>query len=494
MKRIVLIVMLFVGLIGWAQKPYVVADFSERDLPRMLSVCNKSGIDYLVQRTPFSSYGHYDWNEDFATDGEATVRRMVQEAESQGVHIGIMAPSDAISTDDPYFQPKYYKHLRRVGPLALYDDLAADERDIALYRSDVLKTPSTLNMILIEDEMITYSTMEYAGELVLLHRCTRGAYGTKSVAHQVDADAFKIWDSPERYLAPDDYLRDIVHEQLNEKLKAVGINFVLYKGDSGQDWLEETVRVRQAERWETDGVPNGSIGWFMIRSSDKKRAGTTIEELEWMLSKAAAYHAGFGLVVDPKAMLDLGTLDEMLEMTKQWTELISLDAFSDGQREMMRDPYTDWHLVKSANDSYLLYPTGLSRRFRCNFVNDDEGVLTSETWEWKSDEEGVFGMQILVEGTTSISNPMVNTEKGLALFATTIAPGQRLIYTDGDNARLVDANYNTLEEIPLEGLAMLPEGKSEVYFICEADPEGDRPEVILRYVTHGEPEEIHPNK
>ena len=44
------------------------------------------------------------------------------------------------------------------------------------------------------------------------------------------------------------------------------------------------------------------IGNFQIHLADKNRNATTLEELEWLLSKAAAFDAGFGLDCSAETM------------------------------------------------------------------------------------------------------------------------------------------------------------------------------------------------
>lgn len=497
MKRfsLLLIVLAIVGMVGaQSPKPYLVADFTENELGPMLDLCHRGGFEYLVHRNPFATYGHYEWNRDFARKGTESVARMIQRAEEEGVHLGLLVQADAISTDDSYFTPKYYSQLRREGQVVLFSALKEDDHNVALRRNEVLKNPSSLNLILIDDELISYGTMEFAGDLVLLHHCSRGMYGTKSAAHKATAEAYKLWDAPDRYVAPDGELLATVRRQLEDRLSAAGVPFVMYKGAAGQEMLDESIRVRQVERWEAEGVQNGSLGWFVIRATDKLKAGTTMEDLEWMLSKAACFDAGYGLLVDPKAMKSHGLLNEMLTKTRQWNELIVDGAFSPSQKERLRDPYLNWHLEPQEDGHYVLYPINISRRYQCNFISEESGLLTSEKWTWNAEEEGRYGLRIMVDGSTEIHDAMVNTEKGLVLFPCVIRPGQQLCYDFTDVARVMDANYNIVKEVTVEGLSELPEGDSEVYFICEYDPSKKRPEVSLRYVTHEKTEEIYPNK
>ena len=473
-------------------KSYLVADFTHDEFGKMLEICHKGGFEYLLQRNPFSTYGHYQWNKDFASS-DKSVARMAQQAEAEGIHLGLLVQSDAISTNDAYFAPKYHKHCLREGAVVLFDEISADERDMAIRRNDLFVNPSTLNLILVDKELISFGTMEFSGDIIILHKCIRGAYGTKNVPHGIRADAYKIWDSPDRFVAPDDYLRDSVRMHLNNRIEASGVAFVRYADAPGQQVLDEAIRVRQAERWNNDPelLKGGSLGWFRIHAADKKHIGTSMVDVEWMMSKAVGFDAGYGLVIDRKAMKEHGGLDDMLEKIRQWDELRYAGAFSDAQKQAMKDPYLDWHLVRQDDGDYVLYPMNLSRRHKCSFEEVEPGVLQSERWEWNAEEECRFGLRLQVDGKVEIKNPMVNTEKGLVLFGCTIKPGQRLVYDFEDVAYVIDASYNKLEEIVPEGVSILPEGTSEVYLICEVDPETKLlPEVTVRYVTREQPMRI----
>ena len=487
MKRIGILLFflaLAFGLKAQVTGPYVLADFTAEDLPAMLDICHKGGFEVLIQKSPFSTYGHYNWNEAFAPQGDQSVKQMVATAEEADVRLGVWVQENAIDTDDSFFSPEYYKQYRKGGRLELYSPLPADETTIAMRRTDALNTSSTLNLIMIDDELISYATMESAGGLTLIHRCTRGAFGTKAVAHSVDAEAYRIWGSPENFVEPEGELRDMVQQRLNEKLQFFPVK--IYQGEPGQDWIDESIRVSQVERWEQDPSLN-SLGLFLIRVSDKRRPATSMEELEWMLSKAAAFDAIYGLVIDPKALKGHGMLNEMLETMNRWNGLLQARNLTEQQKELLRDPYLDWHLEVSDSLQYILYQQDISRRFRCNFEETDPGVLRSESWTWNADEGGNFGLRIQVDGEVEILNPMVNTTRGLVMFPCALKPGQRLLYNFGETACVVDADYHKLEEVTIEGLAELEVDNSEVYFLCEVDPTAKkRPEVTLRYITRSQ--------
>lgn len=498
MRRICLLFLfmaLTCGMGSWAQKPYIIADFTEKELPTMLSLCHQGGFETLVVRTPFSTCGHYEWNESFAPEGDLSVRRMVQAAANDGITLGLLVQEDVISLNDAYFAPKYYHQYQHTEPLVLFDELTAEDVDILLRRNELFKTPSTLNLLLIEDEVVSFGTMEFAGDLVLLHHCTRGLYGTSKVPHGLDAKVYRVWDTPDRNVIPDGELRQMVRQQLADRLGAAEVSLVLQKGAPGQEMLDKSIRVRKVENWENEGIVNNTLGWFMVHPADKKRPATTMSELEWVLSKAAAFNASFGLIADLKSMTGHGMCSEMLETMRQWNLLTQLNAFTPMQKESMKDPYLDWHLERQTDSLYRVYPCNFSRRYQCNLQAIDTGLVQSETWRWNVEEEGGFGLWLQVEGDVDVINPMVNTTKGLVMFPCTIKPGQQLGYNFGETASVMDANLNVLEVVPMEGLPELAKGDNEVYFLCEVAPEAEQlPKVTLRYVTRDQFFLIHPYK
>ncbi|MBP5798165.1 MAG: hypothetical protein J6W26_07855 [Bacteroidales bacterium] len=496
MKRIVRVTLAIVALMlvsgrGYAQQSqtYLVADFDEYDIEKALELCQKGGIGLLVHQHPFAYYGDYEWNNHFASDSRA-VARMVRKAANVGVQLGVMARTDALSPEA--VSASEVMHLRRSGSLELFDDLDAQDKDIAVKRTDLLKNPSSLNLILVDNELISYSTMELSGEIILLHRCTRGAFGSEITSHSIDAPTYKIWDSPDRLLAPDDMLSNEMKANLQKQLEVSGISFVLYEGDKGQEMVDESMRVRQAERWAGDEEPKEgtSLGWFSIHAADKKRTSTTVEDLEWMLSKAIGHQACFGLLIDERAMKHHGGLDQMLSVMKLWRRLDDAGVFTEAQRARMRDPYANWHIETMSDSLYLLFPMNTSRQYRCTFKESEPGLYTTDPMTWVSTSESRFGLQLVCVGKEPVKNPMVGTEKSLIMFPCTLNHGQRLVYNFNEVAYLTDLNYNVIKEMTPEGTSILPEGSSEVRVMCEGGRKR-QPELIVRYQVREKPEMLN---
>ncbi len=496
MKRIGLLLtawMLCGWLLGQSPDTYLVSDFSAEHFDRMLDLCGEAGLEGLLQRTPFSSYGHYQWNPDFAPEGDKSVARMVAQASNRGVQLGIFAQQEAISLNDAYFSPRYYAQLKRSAKVDLYHGIDAEQGAFALYPNAVFSQPSTLNLLWVEGEMIAYGTMEPAQESVILYRCARGAYGTAASEHGAHAEAYKLWDAPGRFVAPDGALCDSVRWHLAQRIAAAGLRFVRYADASGMNKVDGAVRVRQVEAWEQEarkalgqaGLASHamSLGWFNIHPSEGRQPVTTLEELEWFLAKAAAFDAGYGLVIDQATVQRHGLLDRMMVLVKAWNTVRDAGILTEQQKEDLKDPYADWHLEPYGDDSFLLYPVRISRRYRCAVA---KGPIR-ETWQWKSSEKSSLALSIEVQGKGEIRQPSIVIGADTLRFPCTVKAGQQLFCGYNGTVRITDGDFNTLKEMAVEGLPVLPAGETEVTFTCEARGADKLPEVRVRYQTRETP-------
>ncbi len=476
-----------------SSKSYLIADYTEKDAPFLKEKCRQAGLD-----------------------------------------LGISVLANRIPTNSRHVSPKPSIHLLKQGTLQLQLSMDESQDAFAVYHSELFDIPSSINVLQIDDELIVYRTTEVSGNSNLLYNCTRGAFGTKKSAHSKNAIVYKLWDTPERTLLPDLELQDQMAQAEAKKLaktdypllifndlKSYGYNnqgdeaighFLdtmrkynpdkllqadlltptsgqyLSRVNENQFWNEnmrnkivETLTEKQ-EFYRSNLIP-WMIGNFQIRLTDKNRKATTIEELEWFLSKAAAFEAGFGLDFSAETMRRHGLTDEILNTINQWETLRLASAFSEEQKEAFKDPYGNWHLEKSGDSSYLLYSQHISRRYFCN--------LTDDVWDWYSPNASRFALQIAVEGIGSISELEFHTPNGVLYLPCTLKAGQCLLYNFDGTAYISDLNYNKLEGIQAQGISYLDEGNSNVSFRCEVKAENKKtPEVKVRFITRGEAETI----
>ena len=73
------------------------------------------------------------------------------------------------------------------------------------------------------------------------------------------------------------------------------------------------------------------LGWFMIKST------TIPTDIEWMMARSAGYNAGFAMVLRRPELEPNPYTDELLDLIKIWEEARLAGAFSDEQRERLKD-------------------------------------------------------------------------------------------------------------------------------------------------------------
>lgn len=469
-----------------------------------------------------------------ADGNEKDTAFLKEKCRQAGLDLGLEVIANRIAVNSKHVAPKPSKHLLKQGILQLQLPVNETQDEFAVYHSELFDLPSTINVLQIDDELITYRTMETTGNIHLLYNCTRGAYGTKKSAHAKNAPVFKLWDTPERSLLPDLELQDQMAQREAKKLSKTHYDLLIFndlKSYSYNSWGDTAIghfldtmrkynpdkalqadlltpvswhylsRVSENRTWNasmrnkivetlsemqqfySENQMPWMIGTFQILLADKNRKASSLEELEWFLSKAAAFDAGFGLVLDKETMKKHGLTDEFLSTINIWETLRLANAFSDEQKEQFKDPYGNWHIGKT-DSTYLLYSEHISRRYFCYFEDD--------SWQWNSPYASRFALQICVEGKGSISELEVRTPNGILYLPCSLKTGQNLIFDFDGSAYITDQNYNKIEEIVAQGTSFLDEGTSEVSFRCEVNAEGKKqPDVTVRYFTRSDPEVIH---
>ena len=465
-----------------------------------------------------------------ADDNPKNTDFLKEKCRQAGLDLGLSVLANRISTNNKLVTPKPSEHLLRQGVLQLQLPIDEKQTEFAVYHSEILDIPSSINVLQIDDELITYRSTEAVGNINLFYHCTRGAFGTKAKAHGKNATVYKLWDTPERTLLPDLEVQDQMAQVAAKKCAKTDYPLLIFndlksyayneQGDTAIGHFLDTMhkynpnkllqadlltpnskrylsRVNENQLWneslrtkivetlteKQDFYRKNQMPWmignFQIHLADKNRKATSIEELEWFLSKAAAFDAGFGLDFSAETMRKHGLTNIMLNTIRTWESLRLSHAFSDKIKEALKDPYGDWHIKKDEDSSFLLYPQNNSRRYFCNLSNDH--------WEWSSPYKSRFALSITVEGKGSISNLAFRTPNGTLYFPCTIKAGQYLIYDFEGNACITDLNYNKIGDATAEGESILNEGISEVSFTCEVKTEErKKPEVTLRYYTHGD--------
>jgi hypothetical protein len=79
---------------------------------------------------------------------------------------------------------------------------------------------------------------------------------------------------------------------------------------------------------------------------------TTIEDVEWMLARSAAFDAGYSFVTSYEALNGNGFTERILDAIGLWERARMADVFSDEQKHRMEDVESEFHLEATEPDAW----------------------------------------------------------------------------------------------------------------------------------------------
>jgi hypothetical protein len=526
-----------------AMRSYLICDFSEKDFEFVLDKTQRAGFRTLYHPDPFRTWGHFEWDTSISKTGDEGIKKLADRAAKRGIHLGVHTLSNFTTTNDAYVTPVPSKHLLKQGPLTLVKDISDTQTAIEVLPNDVFEVPLTLNALQIGNELITYARSEKKGQHLKLTGCVRGAFATPKSAHHKSEPLYKLWDYPYRTLFPDLDLQDSFSYRLAEIFNKTGIKQISFDGlegcmYTGQDYYATArfvhafyrklqnqsdlindasrldhflwhihTRMNWGEPWGEEmrkGQVEGRIknqefftrnlfprmlGWFLVRGAERNFEATSLEDLEWALSESAGFDAGYAMSINMKTLQSHGQMDLLLDAIKNWDELRQANVFTAEQKNRLKDPQTEWHLEKGEDNNYLLYPLFISERFRCRLSEMQPGQPGGADWNWQSPEESTYALRIKVEGEGAIANPSFTTPLGVVKIEGTLQEHQYILLDHHGKATLTDQNYKVVSLLPVQGKALLPQGRAAVSFSCEVAGEA-KPDVVIRYHTRLAPERI----
>ena len=462
----------------------------------------------------------------------------MEKAEAQRVKTGLHTLTNFTKTNDSYVTPIPDKRLKTMVPVKLLEEISAEETELRIDELKGFAYAATLNSFRIGDELLQYQECKPDQEKgILLTGCTRGAFGTTAAGHPKGAEVYKLTDYPYQTLFPDIDLQDEFSDRIAELFNKTGLNQISFDGQEGCEWTGEgeyavnrfamrcyeqfdhlvlndasrlhhflwhmNTRMNWGEPWgksmRTDQVKGRiknqkffeknlfpkMLGWFLIRKANRRFEASTLMDIEWALSEAAGFDAGFSMSISENVLDSLGNIDILLEAIKNWELLRFENRFPDELKEELRKPETEWHLKKVDDHHFELYPMAVSQPFVCDLLEMQPGQPGGADWYFENCfEEQPLKFQMRVEGYGFIEKVQFYTKKGPIKFDATVKGGQYLLF-DGEEAWVTDRNFNRQEKVEYTGSCPLVKGKDSFSFGCTFGGE-EGPEVSVQVITQGE--------
>lgn len=520
-----------------SMKSYLITEFGVDDVDTMLDFAIQGGFDRLYHSEPFSTWGHFDLREDYFPDGDNSLKIICDKAAAKGLSIGLHTLTNFTKINDAYVTPIPDPRLAKIDSCPLDGDISADTADISVCDMVLFEKASNLQTIQIGEELIRYAYADVNKDgYYVLRECTRGAFGTVAAAHKGNDTVYRLFDHGYKVFFPNIELQDEFCDRLVSLFNKTGVSMIsfdglegcLFSGEEvyainrfcdrcykgwenltfndasrlhhnlwhmntrmnwGEPWGEKMrsgmidSRIKNQEFFRKNLFPR-MLGWFLIRKADRKFEATTLDDVEWALSKAAGFDAGFALYSSPSSLKSLGNRDILLESIKNWETLRAADRFPDELKEMLKDQNSEWHLEKEDN-VYNLYAVDKSQSFHCDLLEMQPGQPGGADWTFYNQfEKQTYNCSIRVFGDGYIENMAITTKNGMLKFPVRISGGEYLLY-DGKVGRITDKNYNTLREFKPIGTGIVSAGQQALSLYCDFGG-NEGPEITVNMEIHGD--------
>jgi hypothetical protein len=227
----------------------------------------------------------------------------------------------------------------------------------------------------------------------------------------------------------------------------------------------------------------GMLGWFQMRPE------TSVEDIEWMLARSAAFDAGYAFVTSFDALEENGRSEEILALLGRWEAARIADAFSSEQKRRMEDIANEFTLEEADGGGWILRQIHLSK----NQYEDRErqpGEPSHETFAFENPADPqplgfvlmakggtVEGIRLEVDGVSTVEIPG------------RLQDGDAVVYAGGGEAVLYSAQWTPLGTFPLDpGVLGVASGLHELAVDARVMGDGDAHlKVELRLRGPGEP-------
>ncbi len=519
-------------------RAYLISDFDEKNIDEMLDYTQKAGLMSLYHEGPFKSWGHFILDSASFPNGVAGMKMCVEKAATKGLRIGVHTLSTFINTNDPYVTPVPDKRLAQTGSSLLAENIISTTAEIPVQSDAYFKNikPSTLHAVRIGDEIIRFKEVS-AGQPFKLLECQRGAYGTTASGHTKDEPVSMLMDYPYNTLFPNFDLQQEIAGNLGRFFTETGVSHMDFDGHEGcvssgegdygmQAFAEKVIKETNhtlvngtsrsshyywhichywnwGEPWyggfresqgdyrlenqpflERNYMPN-MLGWFLLSPT------TTVEDIEWMMARAAGYNAGFALVARYKSLQKNPDTNHLLGLIKLWQSAYKTKIFSPDQLARLKNPENDFHLEKD-NEGWKLFPF---KKFKFEHTKQllQPGQPTFSEWEIDhKDAEQPLNFTLTFMGKEgTISNPWIELDGYFMLKLPGEYEAGNTIVCDGTTLKMYNYKGSFQKDIPIQqAIPGLKTGKHMIKFGCEF-PEDN--ELTNRFIikTKSNPEIIN---
>ena len=524
-----------------AVSAYLIQDFTPENYREAIELTRKAGLKYLYHGEPFSNWGHFDLRNKMTWDDLA---KIVDEAEAVGIRVGAHTLSNFITTNDPYVTPVPDKRLAKVGTSSLVSAISADDTEIRIADPGFFNQMknNTLHAVMIENELIVYGRVTDSQPWIL-EECTRGAFGTSASAHEKGSPVSKLADHAYRTFLTDNELSAEVSARIADLYNKTGLKQISFDGLEGNSstgmgkygellfvkgWYDKLspevkndyimdastpghyfwhmfTRMNWGEPWYAGFRESQTeyrllnqdyfrrnfipcmLGWFSMKPA------TSIEDIEWMLARSAAFDAGYALVTSAEIVKKNGSGEAILEKIREWEKARMSGAFSASQKKRMENIKKEFTLLPAGDGSWSLIPWEINR-FEHKYRELQPGQPSSEEFIFSNpyNKQSIgFIITVREEPVADIYIEIDNSAK--TMLPLTLNPGESVKYQGGDEAIHYSPSWQVLNRIRVDGKSLqMGTGQHKITADCEF--KGERKGILkLEIKTAGDAEKVISN-
>jgi hypothetical protein len=488
-----------------ASAAYVILPFSETTLDRALDVTLEAGLRYLYHPEPFATWGHFPLNDAFP-NGRQGLSRAVERAEERGVMLGVHTLSNFITTSDAYVTPVPDPRLARVGSTQLAENISPETTEVAIESPGFFNQHDNDNLraAVVGEEVIRYREVSESPPWTLLD-VERGAFGTGVAAHEAGDSIGKLADHAYRVFLTDPELSIEMAGNLAALFNETGLRQISFDGLEGNrstglgnygeilftstwyDALKPEIRnhfIADASRtshyfWHIYSRMNwgepwyagfresqteyrlknqayfrrnlmpGMLGWFRMT------AETTVEDIEWMLARSAAFDAGYAFVTGFEALDGNGRTPEILALIGRWEEARMADVFSPEQKRRMEDVANEFHLDEADGQGWVLHQIHTTtHRFESRERQPGEPSHQSFSFRNPEGQQPLAFILTAVGGTVEEISMEVDGVSGVVLEGR-LEEGQALVYQGGERALVYSPQWQVNRSLSMDPAALI---------------------------------------
>jgi hypothetical protein len=221
------------------------------------------------------------------------------------------------------------------------------------------------------------------------------------------------------------------------------------------------------------------------------RNNTPVEDIEWMLARSAAFNAGYAFVSGDRPFKTNGQSEEILRFIGEWEKARMAGAFSEEQKERMKDINNEFHLETINEKQWNLYQIH-SFKFKHEDKVRQPGEPLFSTFKFENPEDNTTMNFILTAQDATISAFKIEMNNCCEIkIPVSLSAGESVKYSGGETASILDSNLKKIKDIPIDiSKLQIGKGNHSIVFDCTFSEKGKEPAAKFEVRISGKAEEL----